>query len=138
MKSKKIKSTSKPVNVNYPVGDFLIRLKNAVMAGRGSVSVSRTNLIKEVAEALKKEGFLEKVEENEGKLVVALTIRKKEPVLMDVKHVSKPGLRIYMGVEELAKRKSPAVLLVSTSKGILTAQDAIKKRVGGELIAEIL
>ena len=137
-KNKTNKNQARPVNVSYPVGDFLIRLKNACMAGHKSVTVGKTKLIKAVAETLKKEGFLESLEEVEGKLVVHISYRKKEPILMDVKHVSKPGLRIYMGVEDLAKKKTPTVLIVSTSIGVMTAEEAIKKKVGGELIAEIL
>ena len=57
---------------------------------------------------------------------------------MDIKLVSKPGLRVYKSVEELESIRSPAIYIVTTNKGIMTAKDAVKKRVGGEVIAEIL
>jgi len=52
--------------------------------------------------------------------------------------VSKPGLRVYMGVDELGKTKGPTFYILSTSKGVMTSNEAIKKRLGGEIIAEIL
>jgi len=125
------------MNLNYPVGDFLIRLKNAAMAERSVVSANKSKLNKAVAEALKKEGFLDEVKEEKDGLTVKLSFRKKEPVLLDVKLVSKPGLRIYMNVEELVAKKGPSVVILSTPLGVLSAKDAIKKKVGGEVIAEI-
>ena len=77
--------------VNYPVGDFLIRIKNAALAGKREIDVSETKLIKAVADVLKKEGYLEKVTEKQGKLNIRLAFRRKEPVLFKLKLVSKPG-----------------------------------------------
>ena len=134
----KNRKTDIKTHVNYPVGDFLVRLKNAAIAGNKEIELSTSKLIKNVALALKKEGLLASVEEKSGNLTVILSYRKKEPVLMDVKLVSKPGLRIYIGVDELAKKRGPSVLILSTPIGVITGKDAIKKRVGGELIAEIL
>jgi small subunit ribosomal protein S8 len=123
--------------INYPIGDFLIRLKNAVIAGNKEVVVPTTKLIKSVSQVLKKSGFISEIKENEGSMSVTLAIRRKEPVLMDVRLISKPGLRIYMKVDELEKAKGPYVAILSTPLGIMTAMDAIKKKTGGELIARI-
>lgn len=123
---------------NYPIGDFLIRIKNAVMAGNRSVEVGSTKLIKAVAQVLKKGEYLSELKEKDGRLVVQLSYRKKEPVLMDVKLVSRPGLRVYMSVDELGKKRGPSTFVVSTSKGVLLSKEAIKKGVGGEVIAEVL
>ncbi len=57
---------------------------------------------------------------------------------MDIKLISKPGLRIYKSVDELEKIKRPTIFLVSTPKGILSSKKAIKQRIGGEILAEIL
>ena len=135
MKDKKQKSKG---NINYPVGDFLVRLKNACMAKHKSVSTDATKLIKAVAEVLKKEGYLDSVEEKDGKVNVVLTYRKKEPVMLDVKLVSKPGLRIYMTKEDVERKKGPTTLILSTSRGLMSSKEAIKKSIGGEAIAEIL
>lgn len=126
------------MNTNFPVGDFLIRIKNAALARNHEVVVQNTKLIFAVANALKKEGFLHQVKLEKDNLIVRLSYKQKEPVLMDLKLVSKPGLRIYMGVDDLAKLKGPSTHLLSTPIGIVTTKEALKKRVGGEVIAEIL
>ena len=122
---------------NYPVGDFLIRVKNAALARRKEVLVRKTKLVDALANALKKEGFLDSVS-SEGDLIsVSLAYRRKEPVILDIKLVSKPGQRRYMGVEDLAKIKNPSIFFISTPKGVISSREAIKNRVGGEVIVEV-
>lgn len=132
------KKIIKKVALNYPIGDFLIRLKNAATGRRKVVSVRKTRFVIAVARTLKKERYLDDIEEKEDQISVKLAYRKKEPVLLDIKLVSKPGLRVYMGVEELEKQKGPSILVLSTPLGIMNATEAIKKRVGGEVIAKVL
>ncbi len=122
---------------NYPVGDFLIRVKNAALARKRDVVVMNTKLINEVAKVLKKEGFLDEIRESKGELLASLVFRKKEPILLGIKLVSKPGLRIYMGVDELKMRRGPSVFIISTPKGVMSSDEAKKKRLGGEVIAEV-
>jgi len=123
---------------NYQVGDFLIRLKNAALARGKKVSgIMATNFIKETALALKEAGYIDKIEEKDGELTVSLAFRSKEPVLMDLKVISRPGLRVYENVDELEKAKGPCTFLISTSKGVVSSRKAIKNRVGGEVIAQI-
>jgi ribosomal protein S8 len=93
-------------NMNYPTGDFLIRLKNASLAGHKSVEANSNKLIKAIAKLLEKEGFLTDVVENKGKLSVKLAFRKKSPVLVNIKLVSKPGLRIYLGGRDRIKKRT--------------------------------
>lgn len=131
------KDIKKEKVTNYSVGDFLIRIKNAAMADRKELLVGYTNEVHELAKVLKEIGFLEEVKKEEGKLNVRITFRKKEPVILGLKLISKPGLRIYMGVKEIEKIRKPSILLLSTPKGILTSKEAIKKRLGGEVIAEV-
>ncbi len=135
--AKNIKDT-RHVVVNYPVGDFLIRIKNAARATRKAIKVHKTNLILSVAEVLKREKFVREIEESEGVLTVHLSYVSKEPVLLDITLVSRPGLRRYMTADELEAYKGPEVLIVSTSKGVLSHREAISKRVGGEVIAKLL
>lgn len=122
---------------NYSVGDFLIRIKNVAMAKNKEVVVKSNRNLVAVSEALKKMGFVDSIKNEKGVLVVALTFKDKKPRLMDLKLVSKPGLRVYMGVEELESKKGPSVYLVSTPKGVMSSLKAIKDRVGGEVVAEI-
>ena len=114
-------------------------LKDLFFGSKGARQFCRqkSKLIKQVADVLKDEGFLESVSDD-NLIASVLAYRRKEPVLMDIKLVSKPGLRIYMGVDELQSRKGPSILIVSTPKGILTSKKAIKARVGGEVICEVL
>lgn len=132
------KLVGKMTKIDYPVGDFLIRIKNAARAHKRELVVSKTKAIKAVANTLKKEGILENVSEKKGELIVRLAFRRKEPVLLDLKLVSTPGLRIYMGVEELEKIKKPSILILSTSKGVMSSREALKMRLGGEVIGEVL
>ena len=94
--------------------------------------------VKEVAKTLKEEGFLNTIEEKKGKIKVTLSFSHKKPVVMDIKLISRPGLRLYKNVEELEKIKRPTIFLISTPKGVLSSKKAIKERVGGEILAEIL
>jgi small subunit ribosomal protein S8 len=123
---------------NYPVGDFLIKLKNASMAGNKEVKVAASNKILAIAEALKKLGFLDGVKKEKDGIAVTLAFKNKKPLLMDVKLMSKPGLRIYMSADEIGKKKGPSIYLITSPAGIISSREAIKTRMGGEVIAEIL
>jgi len=123
--------------INYPIGDFLIRVKNAVLSQNRLVNVDKSKLILNVAKLLEKKGYFEEVNEDGGKLVIKLAIRRKEPVILDIKLVSSPGLRIYKSVRDLEALKGPSTLIISTPKGVMILKDAIRARLGGEVIAEI-
>jgi len=134
---KTTRSKMKGNKINYPIGDFLVRLKNAIISGNTEVSVPKTKLIKAVVDVMKKEGFFTDVKSDEKQLTVTLAIRRKEPVLMDVKLVSKPGLRVYMKVDELDSLRGPFMVILSTPMGIMSGREAIKKKMGGEVIAKL-
>jgi small subunit ribosomal protein S8 len=123
--------------ITYSVGDFLIRLKNMARSQKKEVSLPENKLVLSVAKALEKAGFVEDVKKKDKVITLSLKYFHKEPVLTDIKLISKPGLRIYKSVVELEQKRGPSLLLVSTSKGILTHKEAIKARLGGEVIAEI-
>ena len=124
-------------NTNYQVGDFLITLKNASMAKNKTVKVAGTKKLLALAEALKKMGFLGEVKKEKDGVTMSLAYKSKNPVLQNVRLISKPGLRVYWSVDEIDAKKSPSVLLISTPKGILSSREAVKQRTGGEVIAEI-
>lgn len=123
---------------NYQVADFLIRLKNASMAGIKEVKVLKTNLVLAVANTLKTEKFLDSVEVKDRYLTVKLSIYRKSPVLSDVTIISKPGLRIYMNVDQIESIKTPDVYIISTNKGVMSGKQAKKLRLGGEVIAKVI
>ncbi len=123
---------------NYAIADFLIRLKNASMAGIKEVTMPRTNLILGVAKALQSEKFLDTVTDKDGNITVTLAIYAKKPVLSNVTIISRPGLRIYMSVDELESKKTPDIYILSTPKGVMSGRQAKKLRVGGEVIAKVI
>ena len=123
--------------VNYPIGDFLIRIKNAAIAGGKEVEFPSTNLVVSVAKVLEKSGYLSSVSNTKGILKVNLAIKSKRPILMDIKLVSKPGLRIYKNLDELKKKKGASTYIISTPKGVVITKEAIKLGMGGEVIAEV-
>lgn len=123
---------------NYPVGDFLIRIKNASMAGKKTFEFPLNKFVLSVAKTLVKEKYLREVIEEDGLLKVSLNYRKKEPVITNIKLISTPGLRVYMQVEELEAKKGPSIFIISTPQGIMSSKEAIKKKSGGEVIAEVL
>jgi small subunit ribosomal protein S8 len=135
-KNKKSKMIKHGVT-NYPVGDFLIRIKNSAMAKNRTVETANGKFVRSVAESLKDEGFLSSVNEKDGTLSVELSYRRKAPVLIDIEIVSRPGLRVYMNTAEIETKKGPFVFLVSTPKGVMSSRKALKERVGGEVIAKI-
>lgn len=151
VKTKKVTKTKKPVSVNqvfgktkkiglinYSVGDFLARIKNSCIAKKHTFEVRNTKFVRELANTLKKEGYLDDVRSEGEKLIVKISYRKKDPLIIDIKLVSKPGIRIYMKADELEKYKEPYNIIVSTNKGTMSAREAVKKRLGGEVIAKIL
>lgn len=134
----KNKTKNKNIFSNYRAGDFLIRIKNSAMARRSELSLTNTKFIHALALSLKEEGFLNDVKLTEGILTVQLAQSHKLPLLMDLRLVSKPGLRVYKSVSELKKRKvGSSILILSTPSGIMSGKKAIKNNLGGEVIVEI-
>ncbi len=123
---------------NYQIADFLIRLKNASMAGIKEVTFPKTNLVLAVAKTLKFEKFLDTVEEKDGNITVKLSVYAKKAVLSNVTIISRPGLRIYMSADDIEAIKTPDIYIISTPKGVMSGKQAIKARVGGEVIAKVI
>lgn len=97
-----------------------------------------TNLINAVAKTLKDEKFLNEVDIKDGKITVQLAVYMKKPVLSNVTIISRPGLRIYMNADEIEAIKTPEVYIINTNKGVMSGKQAIKKRIGGEVIAKVI
>lgn len=122
---------------NYTIGDFLIQIKNAAMADNKEVTTKSTKIVKAVADVLKKAGYLDSVEVKDGVITVKLAYHKKQPILMDLRLVSRPGLRVYRDLDQLGSHRGISKFILTTPEGVLMSTDAVKKRVGGEVIAEI-
>ena len=123
-----------------PIADMLSRIKNAIMAEHKDVSIPLSRTKQEITKVLKKEGYISdyKIDRSEfpPRIVIDLKYRnKKENVIADVKRVSKPGRRVYAGVDEIPKVLGGlGIALLSTSKGILTGRECEKRNIGGEVL----
>ncbi len=125
------------------ISNLIINIKNASCAGNEYASVSYSNFKMEIANLLKKEGYLKSVAKK-GK-GVKTTIEmglvydaKNNPKVHDVKRVSKPSKRIYFGAKDIKSVKGGyGIIVMSTPKGVLTGKDAVKEGVGGEALFKI-
>lgn len=125
---------------NYPIGDFVTRLKNAALARKSEVVVPYSRFKEDVARALEREGYITSFAKDlkSRTLTVDLTYRKKMPLITNTKIVSRPGVRIYKASRKLGVVLGGAgIAIVSTSKGVMSSREAKKKGLGGEIIAEI-
>ena len=126
-----------------PIADYLTRIRNANMAKHDSVEIPASNIKKSISEILKREGFIrgyEVADDNkQGVIKVFLKYGPNgERVISGLKRISKPGLRNYVGAEDLPKvLNGVGSAIVSTSAGVITDKEARQKNVGGEVIAYI-
>ena len=125
-----------------PIADLLTRIRNAIMVGKTEVRVPSSKLKVTVAQELKKAKYLSdvKVESAKPRDILVITINKpgENATINEIKRLSKPGRRVYVGAAEIPKVKSGrGLVLVSTSKGVITGSDAAKQRLGGELLLSV-
>lgn len=124
------------------VADLITRIRNAIAVGKTEIRVPTSKLKLAVAEKLEKINYIEKVEVEEAKprgiLHIVINNEGENARINEITKVSTPGRRIYAGVDEIPKVKSGrGTMLISTSKGILTSQEAIKQKLGGELLVKV-
>ena len=125
-----------------PIADLLTRIRNAKMVGKTEVRVPASKLKKVVAEQLKKNGYLADIKTESAKprdvLVVTINRPGTNSTINEIKRVSKPGRRVYAKSSEMPKVKSGrGIVLVSTSKGVMTGGEAVKNKLGGEVLLEV-
>lgn len=128
--------------VNDKISDFLARIRNAQQRKKDEVVLPSSKLLVALADILKKEGFIEDYSETEnGKfkdLVVTLKYVKGIPAIRDLVRVSKPGIRKYRGYQEIKPiMNGLGVSVFSTPQGILTGEEAKKRKVGGEFLCYV-
>ena len=129
--------------VNDPVGDMLTRIRNASRARHDKLVLPSSKLKVEVARALKEEGFIGDFTVHERKPQNELTIQlkygqDKAPAITDIKRVSKPGLRRYVPVRDIPRVLGGlGIAVLSTSKGIMSDNEARKQNIGGELLCTV-
>ncbi|HUK13379.1 MAG TPA: 30S ribosomal protein S8 [Thermoanaerobaculaceae bacterium] len=126
-----------------PIADFLTRIRNAAQVGRDRCDVPASRLKLELAKILQEEGFIRtfKVLEEGPQGTLRLYLRYSadgEPTIRGLQRVSRPGLRVYRGVEELPRvRGGIGVAVISTSKGLMTDAKAREQRLGGEVMCRV-
>ena len=121
--------------VNDPIADMLTRIRNAQIAKHDTVVIPASNMKKSIAKILLDEGYIKSVDMIDdglaGQIKIGLKYTdKKQSVIVGLKRISKPGLRVYAQCEE-------GIAIVSTSKGVMTDKQARAAKVGGEVLAYI-
>nr|WP_295971140.1 30S ribosomal protein S8 [uncultured Bacillus sp.] len=126
-----------------PIADLLTRIRNANMVRHEKLEVPASNIKKEIADILKREGFVRDVEfiEDNKQGIIRIFLKygvNNERVITGLKRISKPGLRVYAKADEVPRvLNGLGIALVSTSQGVLTDKDARAKKIGGEVLAYV-
>ena len=129
------------MQITDPVADMLTRIRNANSAKHETVDVPASNLKKAIAQILLDEGYIKafNLVENGNQGIIHITLKyqaKKQQVISGLKRVSKPGLRIYAGADEIPYvLKGLGIAIISTSKGVMTDKKARELHIGGEVLA---
>ena len=132
------------MTVSDPIADMLTRIRNAVMVRHDSVLIPASRMKLAIAKILKEEGFISDYEVLRGKphRTIKLYLKysdKNQPVLSGLERVSKPGLRVYVGQKEIPRVAGGlGIAVISTSRGVMTGQQAWRQGIGGELLCYVL
>ena len=123
------------------IADMLTRIRNALMAKHETVEIPASNTKKAIADILLKEGYIsgvELIEGVQGTIKITLKDDGNQKVISGLKRVSKPGLRVYVGTDEVPQVFGGlGIAILSTSKGIMTGKEAKKAHQGGEVLAYV-
>lgn len=125
-----------------PIADLLTRIRNASAVGKTEVRVPASKLKKTIAEQLQKNGYLSDVKVEDGTprdtLVITINEAGTNATFTELTRVSKPGRRVYSKAADMPRVKSGrGIILVSTSKGVMTGTEAVKQKLGGELLLKV-
>ena len=131
------------MTMNDPLGDMLTRIRNAQMRGKSTVMTPASTLRASVLEVLLSEGYIRGYERaptanGQGECSISLKYYEGAPVIREVKRVSRPGRRVYMGVKDIPSvRNGLGVSIVSTPKGVMSDANARAANVGGEVLCTV-
>ncbi len=126
-----------------PVADMLARIRNAILVNKNVVILPHSILKEQVAKLLVENNFIDslvvKKDQNFKYLHLTLNSEGTNPRISEIKKLSRPGKRLYVSVSKIPKvRQGRGIVILSTSKGLLTGEDARKQKVGGELICQVI
>ena len=131
------------MNLVDPIGDMLTRIRNGQMRSLNKILIPFSKFRLKILEVLKKEGYiidfyLDDKKDKIKSIIVVLKYFEGEPVIKEIKRVSKPGRRVYSRAVSIPKVKNGlGVAILSTSKGVMSDADAIKNNLGGEIICRV-
>lgn len=131
------------MSMNDPLGDMLTRIRNALMRGKSTVKTPASKMRSNVLAVLTEEGYIRGFEQaatpnGQGEITIRLKYFEGAPVIRDVKRVSKPGRRVYMGSKDIPSvRNGLGVAIVSTPKGVMSDAAARSANVGGEVLCTV-
>ena len=125
-----------------PIADLLTRIRNAALVGKTEVRIPTSKLKKIVAEQLVKNHYLADVKLEDGKprgtLVITINNNGENAAFTELARVSKPGRRIYVSSADIPKvKQGRGIVLVSTSKGVMTGAEAVNNKLGGEVLLKV-
>jgi len=129
--------------MNDPIGDMLTRIRNAQMRGKSTVATPASKARGRVLDVMLDEGYIRGYESTTGvnghpAFEISLKYFDGTPVIREMKRVSKPGRRVYLGVNDIPQvRQGLGVSIVSTSKGVMTDANARAANVGGEVLCTL-
>ena len=128
------------MHITDPIADMLTRIRNANSASHDTVDVPASNMKKSIAQILLDEGYIKSYQivddGTQGVIHITLKYTGKDKVITGLRRVSKPGLRVYVGADELPRvLRGLGIAIVSTSKGVMTDKAARAAHVGGEVLA---
>ena len=128
------------MHITDPIADMLTRIRNANSARHDTVDVPASNMKKSIAQILLDEGYIKSYQivddGTQGVIHITLKYNGKDKVITGLRRVSKPGLRVYVGADELPRvHRGLGIAIVSTSKGVMTDKAARAAHVGGEVLA---
>ena len=129
--------------MNDPIGDMLTRIRNAQMRGKSTVSTPASKLRIWVLDVLADEGYIrgyERTSSSDGHSAIEISLKYFDgvPVIKELKRISKPGRRVYLGVKDIPQvRQGLGVSIVSTPQGVMSDASARAKNVGGEVICTV-
>jgi small subunit ribosomal protein S8 len=126
-----------------PISDLLVRLKNGAQRRHETVAVPTSKLKRAILEILKREGYVDGIEDEvrDGHPILAVRLRyvdEGQPMITGLERISKPGRRVYVGSKDIGKvRNGIGVSILSTSKGLMTDQESRKNKLGGEILCSV-
>ena len=126
-----------------PIGDMFSRIRNGQMRSLSSIAIPSSNFRKNILEILKNEGyindyFIEKTVNNKTSLKISLKYYEGDPVIKEIKRISKPGRRVYSRAMSIPKvMNGLGLAILSTPQGVMSDVEARKKNIGGEIICRV-